>query len=113
MTRAGPAPGMVYEITPRTPPFQEGQEGSDQLTEPPGLQLGSYRYFIGHRNGEPVLLRCLESESRYLSEVVDHELLGITEHDIMVAVRECPDHIESDAIPVSDHVNRKLQILFR
>ncbi|MBP1928773.1 hypothetical protein J2741_001320 [Methanolinea mesophila] len=45
--------------------------------------------------------------------MVDHELLGITEHDIMVAVRECPDHIESDAIPVSDHVNRKLQILFR
>ena len=112
MNRARPDPVTAYEISPGTS-FREDSGGSDPIPETPGLQLGRYRYFIGLPNGDPVLMRCQDREPGYLAEVLDHELLGITGHDLMLAVRECPGHEGSDVIPVSDHMCRKLQILFR
>jgi len=93
--------------------FQEKPGARNALQESHHLCLGSYRYFIGLRDGEHVLMRCPESEMDLLPEALDHESLGITDHDIMMAVRECPGHIETDTLPVSDHMTRKLQIIFR
>ncbi len=114
MYKSIPAFNSAPDSKPGTFSFQEEAEVPDQLRESPDLCLGCYRYFIGHRDGEPVLMRCPDNdEMNFLPEALDHESLGITDHDIMVAVRECPGHIETDILPVSDHMTRKLQILFR
>jgi len=113
MYKPSPAVNSAPNGKPGTFSFQAEPEVRSHLRESPDLCLGCYRYFIGLRGGEHILMRCLESETDYLPEVLDHESLGITEHDIMTAVRECPGHIETDRIPVSDHMTRKLQILFR
>jgi hypothetical protein len=112
MYKTSPAVNNALNRKPDISSYQEtgGERGS--LPETPDLHLGYYRYFIGLRGDDHVLLRCPECEPEYLAEVLDHESLGITDHDIMLAVRECPGHHESDAIPVSDHMSRKLQIIY-
>jgi hypothetical protein len=112
MYKASPVVNNALNREPGTSTYKEAPGERDRLLETPDLHLGYYRYFIGLRDGEHVLLRCPECEPEYLPEVLDHESLGITDHDIMLAVRECPGHLETDMIPVSDHMRRKLQIIF-
>ena len=100
----------MYKASPVVSDALNRKPGTSSYKEAPGERY--YRYFIGLRDGEHVLLRCLEREPEYPPEVLDHESLGITDHDIMLAVRECPGHHETDLIPVSDHMRRKLQIIF-
>jgi hypothetical protein len=113
MYKPSPAVNSAPYRRPDALSFQEEPDTGNHLRESPDLCLGCYRYFIRLRDGEHILMRCPESETDLLSEVLDHESLGITDHDIMVAVRECPGHFETDTLPVSDHMTRKLQILFR
>jgi len=112
MYKPSPAVNDTPTRKPDTLSFQNTPGVRDHLLEPPDLHLGGYRYFIGLRDGTPILMRCPENETDLPPEVLDHESLGITDHDIMVAVRECPGHIETDTLPVSDHMTRKLQIVF-
>ena len=112
MYKPNPAVNSAPDRKPGTFSFQEEAEVRNHLRESPDLCLGCYRYFIGLRGGEHILMRCPESETDFLPEALDYESLGITDHDIIVAVRECPGHIETDTLPVSDHMTRKLQILF-
>lgn len=113
MYKASPAVNNAFTRKPDASSYNESPGEQNHLLESPDLHLGYHRYFIGQRDGEHVLMRCPECGPEYLAEVLDHESLGITGHDMMLAVRECPGHHEKDTIPVSDHMARKLQIVFK
>jgi hypothetical protein len=78
------------------------------------VQIGFHYYWIQRIQGFPELCRlAVRRDSLILYEVLQHDILGISDDDLEDAVRLANGELYlSRDYPISDHIKRKLQILY-
>jgi hypothetical protein len=78
------------------------------------LQIGSYYYWVRMVQSIPELCRlAVRTDSLILYEVLQHSSLGISDDDLEDAVRQDDGElIVSRDYRISNHIKRKLQILY-
>jgi hypothetical protein len=76
------------------------------------MLIGSHRYWIRVWGGITEL--CRRKDDQLIAyEVLRHEQLGISDDDIEDAIRQANGEVTVNRdYPVSDHIRRKLQILY-
>jgi hypothetical protein len=97
---------------------QEAESELDQiiahLSEYGTAQIGHSYYYIRSQRNSASLYRANIGYGRiYSSEVIDHHLYGVSDDDIDYALRIAPPPGEIRGYyPVSDHIEKKLRVLF-
>jgi hypothetical protein len=97
---------------------QEAESEFDQiiahLSEYGTAMIGRSYFFIRSRGSDASLYRTNVGYGRiYSSEVIEHYRYGISDDDIDHAIRIAPPQSEiAGYYPVSDHIEKKLRVLF-
>ncbi len=78
------------------------------------IQIGAHYYWIRRIQGVLELCRLtVRRDSLILYEVLQHDILGISYDDLEDAVRMANGELSlGREYPISDHIKRKLQILY-